>query len=270
MPFFATKFFALCGSECYAQLQVASGAVSLALWRKLGRVFREPAISVKSMTVQSSQISSEKSAQAPHSRGGFYSNVVKRALDIVIVLAALPFLVPFFLVAGLIISLDGGSPFFFQERVGRHGKRFSMWKFRTMVPNAEAQLERHLAENPEARAEWDVKQKLSHDPRCTTFGRVLRRTSLDELPQLINVLTGDMSLVGPRPMLPSQQALYPGHAYYRLRPGVTGSWQVSARNESSFADRAHFDDDYEARVSLATDAGIVARTVGVVLRGTGV
>ncbi len=139
-----------------------------------------------------------------------------------------------------------------------------------MVPDAEAHLERHLAQDEAARKEWDEKQKLSVDPRCTGIGRVLRRSSLDELPQLVNVLTGDMSLVGPRPMMPSQQALYPGHAYYRLRPGMTGSWQVSARNESSFADRAYFDDQYEQSLGFATDANIVRKTFGVVLRGTGV
>lgn len=195
---------------------------------------------------------------------------MKRVIDLTIVLFALPFLLPFLLIAGMLIALDGHSPLFLQERVGMHGKRFKMWKFRTMVPDAEARLEQYLNENAEARAEWQDKQKLSNDPRCTAIGRILRRTSMDELPQLINVLLGDMSLVGPRPMMPSQQALYPGHAYYRLRPGVTGSWQVSARNETSFAARATFDDEYEAKISFATDAGIIARTVGVVLRGTGV
>lgn len=185
-------------------------------------------------------------------------------------MAVLPFLLPFFLIAGLLISLDGHSPFFLQERVGLHGKRFKMWKFRTMVPDAEQHLERYLSKNPEARAEWQEKQKLTDDPRCTPFGRMLRRTSMDELPQLFNVLAGDMSLVGPRPMMPSQQALYPGHAYYRLRPGVTGSWQVSARNESSFAARANFDDSYEANISLLQDIAIATRTIGVVMRGTGV
>ncbi len=185
-------------------------------------------------------------------------------------LVALPVLIPFFIVVSLIIAMDGSSPLFLQERVGMHGKRFKMWKFRTMVPDAEARLKRYLSDNPAARAEWNEKQKLLNDPRCTTIGRILRRTSMDELPQLINVLTGDMSLVGPRPMMPSQQALYPGHAYYRLRPGVTGSWQVSARNETTFADRAKFDDDYEERVSLMADLGLITRTVGVVLRGTGV
>lgn len=195
---------------------------------------------------------------------------MKRVLDIALILAALPFVAPFMLVISAAIFLkDMHSPFFIQERIGRNGKRFRMWKFRTMVPEAEALLDEHLNANDEARLEWDSKQKLSNDPRCTPIGKLLRRTSMDELPQLFNVVKGDMSLVGPRPMMPSQQAIYPGHSYYRLRPGVTGSWQVSARNNARFADRAHFDDEYERRLSFMQDAKIIAKTIGVVFRGTG-
>ncbi|MEM6385426.1 MAG: sugar transferase [Pseudomonadota bacterium] len=201
---------------------------------------------------------------------GLYASGLKRALDFVLVFATLPFLIPFFLIIGALVALDGHSPFFRQERVGQNGKRFYMWKFRTMVPDAEAYLQEYLAENPQASAEWDEKQKLSHDPRITKIGRILRRTSVDELPQLLNVLTGDMSLVWPRPMMPSQQALYPGHAYYRLRPGLTGSWQVSERHTSSFAERATYDDSYESQLTFATDVSILAKTVGVVFRCTGV
>ena len=202
---------------------------------------------------------------------GVYARVFKRVFDIALVVASLPFVAPFLLViTAAIYATDGHSPIFRQERIGRNGKRFNIWKFRTMVPNAEELLEEHLAGNDGARAEWDEKQKLSYDPRCTVIGRVLRRSSLDELPQIMNVLKGDMSLVGPRPMMPSQQALYPGHGYYRLRPGMTGSWQVSARNESSFADRARYDDLYESNLGFARDAFIVCKTFGVVLRGTGV
>ncbi len=204
----------------------------------------------------------------PKSRG-LYVLGLKRVLDFLVVLAALPILVPFFMLVGALIALDGHNPFYSQQRVGMDGKRFRMWKFRTMVPDADIELQRHLAVDPEARAEWESRQKLTDDPRITRFGRILRRTSVDELPQLINVLMGDMSLVGPRPMMPSQQALYPGHAYYRLRPGLTGSWQVSERHKSTFADRAIYDDTYERDLSFATDLGILGRTVGVVLRCTG-
>lgn len=191
-------------------------------------------------------------------------------MDLVLVIVTIPFVAPFLLILALVISLDGHAPFFLQERIGRDGKRFKIWKFRTMVPDAEQKLQQYLAANPDARKEWDSKQKLAADPRCTPIGRLLRRSSMDELPQIVNVLRGEMSIIGPRPMMPSQQALYPGHAYYRLRPGMTGSWQVSARNESEFSARAKFDDLYEAKLSFLGDLLILVRTVGVVLRGTGV
>ena len=204
-------------------------------------------------------------------RRGIYQMGLKRLFDVVLVLLALPFVLPFLAIISLAIFLsDGGSPLFCQERIGKDGRRFQIWKFRSMVVDAEEQLERHLNANPDAKLEWETKQKLSFDPRCTTVGRLLRRSSLDELPQIFNVLNGDMSLVGPRPMLPSQQALYPGQAYYSMRPGMTGAWQVTTRNTSEFSDRAAFDDFYSTRVTLVEDLSILARTVGVVLRGTGV
>ena len=121
----------------------------------------------------------------------------------------------------------------------------------------------------EARREWDQTQKLKYDPRVTALGRFLRKSSLDELPQLWNVFTGDMSLVGPRPMMPNQRDIYPGTAYYDLRPGLTGLWQISDRNNCTFAKRAEFDTEYERCVSLRTDVTILFKTVGAVARGTG-
>ena len=123
--------------------------------------------------------------------------------------------------------------------------------------------------NPEARLEWNSTQKLKADPRITRLGRLLRKTSMDELPQLWNVLIGDMSLVGPRPMMPSQRSLYNGTAYYALRPGITGPWQVSERNEVEFSQRAEFDREYEENVSLLTDLRLLVATTQVVIRGTG-
>jgi exopolysaccharide production protein ExoY len=117
--------------------------------------------------------------------------------------------------------------------------------------------------------EWDVTQKLKHDPRVTRFGQVLRRSSLDELPQLWNVLIGDMSLIGPRPMMTSQVALYPGKAYYSLRPGITGHWQTAGRNSTSFEARADYDTAYERDLCLGNDLRILMRTVTVVLKATG-
>jgi exopolysaccharide production protein ExoY len=202
-------------------------------------------------------------------RRGFYRNGGKRLLDIALVLLAVPAVLPVVVLCALGVMLDGGSPFYAQMRVGRGGGLFKMWKLRTMVTDADRRLRRHLEENAEARTEWEVKQKLANDPRITRFGQILRRLSLDELPQLWNVLCGDMSLVGPRPMMVDQQPLYPGHAYYLLRPGLTGSWQVSDRNATSFAARSSYDDAYEREVTLANDVRIMLATVQVVLRATG-
>ncbi|WP_417205632.1 sugar transferase [Antarctobacter sp.] len=198
-----------------------------------------------------------------------YRDLFKRTLDIAMVLvAALPTLLIVGLVA-LIIARDGHSPFYFQKRLGRNGRSFNIWKLRSMVPDADTRLNDYLAVNPAARAEWDRTQKLRHDPRITRIGRLIRKTSIDELPQLFNVLKGDMSLVGPRPMMPCQRDIYPGTAYYAMRPGITGYWQVSVRNESSFAQRAGFDTAYLEQLSLLNDLRVLFKTVRVVLRGTG-
>lgn len=202
-------------------------------------------------------------------RGGAYRKGFKRLLDITAIVAALPVVVPMVAAMAVLVARDGGRPFYCQVRVGKGGKPFKMWKLRSMVNDADERMESYLAENPEARAEWDSTQKLRQDPRITPMGQFLRKSSLDELPQLWNVLKGDMSLVGPRPMMLNQQAIYPGTAYYRLRPGVTGYWQTAGRNKTTFEARADYDADYEADVSLMTDLRVLARTVGVVLRGTG-
>jgi lipopolysaccharide/colanic/teichoic acid biosynthesis glycosyltransferase len=202
-------------------------------------------------------------------RGGAYRAGLKRALDILAVLAAAPLVLPLVAVLALLVRCDGGPAFYVQMRIGRGGRFYRMWKLRSMVVDADLAMERHLAACPAARAEWDATQKLRHDPRVTTLGRLLRKTSLDELPQLWNVLVGDMSLVGPRPMLPSQRVLYPGRAYFRLRPGITGPWQVTERNATTFAARAGFDAAYERDLSFATDTRLLFATVRVVLRATG-
>ena len=198
-----------------------------------------------------------------------YRDGLKRLMDICIIVLTASVTVTIIFVLALIVALHGQSPFYSQDRVGRGGRVYTMWKLRSMVNNADQALEAHLAADPAARAEWDLTQKLKNDPRITRVGRLLRKSSLDELPQLWNVFRGDMSLVGPRPMMPQQSSLYPGQAYYRLRPGITGMWQVSARNESSFAERAGFDADYDREISLRTDLGLLLATVRVVLRGTG-
>ncbi len=202
-------------------------------------------------------------------RSGLYRNAVKRMLDVTAVAVAVPLVVPVVLAVAVVVSRDGGSPFYSQMRVGKNGKRFRMWKLRSMVPDADERMAAHLEADPKARQEWELTQKLRNDPRITRIGRLIRKTSLDELPQLWNVLKGDMSLVGPRPMMTCQEALYPGTAYYLLRPGCTGYWQTSARNETTFEARAEFDAAYEAELSLWTDVKVLLKTVGVILRGTG-
>lgn len=202
-------------------------------------------------------------------RGGVYFAVGKRLLDLVLVIAAAPFWVPIVAILAAFVARDGGKALYKQYRVGKGGRIFTMWKLRSMVANADQTLETYLDQNADARAEWDKTQKLRDDPRVTLFGRILRKTSLDELPQLWNVLKGDMSLVGPRPMMLEQRAIYPGLAYYRLRPGITGNWQITDRNKSTFVARAEFDREYASKLSLGGDLGILAKTVGVVLKGTG-
>lgn len=199
----------------------------------------------------------------------FYRNLGKRTLDLVLCVLIAPFALLLVGIFALLVIRDGGNAFYSQLRVGQGGRTYRMWKLRSMVPNADEMLEAHLAQNAAARAEWNNHQKLKTDPRITPLGSFLRRASIDELPQLLNVVKGDMSLVGPRPMMLSQQALYPGQDYYDLRPGITGSWQVSDRNQSSFADRALFDTDYNRKVSLAEDLRILFATVRVVLKATG-
>ncbi len=199
-----------------------------------------------------------------------YRRAGKRALDLTLVLLFLPIVLLVILLLAAMVARDGGNPFYSQMRVGRGGRQFRFWKLRTMVADADAALARHLETNPQAAREWAETQKLRHDPRITATGHFLRASSLDELPQLFNVLTGDMTLVGPRPMMPSQRELYPGRDYFDLQPGLTGLWQVSARNESTFAARAMFDDTYNAEMSLALDLKILAQTVIVVLRRTGI
>lgn len=214
------------------------------------------------------QIKAAKSEQGLHG-SAIYRHGAKRGLDIALVLLTLPVTLPILLAMMCLVAFDGHTPLYRQKRLGRGGRVFRMVKIRTMVPGADALLEDHLRNNPEARREWDETQKLKCDPRITRIGWSLRKSSLDELPQLWNVLTGDMSLVGPRPMMVNQETLYPGKAYYELRPGITGPWQVSERNDTSFADRAGFDSCYLASLSLSQDVAILMRTVNVVLRGTG-
>lgn len=196
---------------------------------------------------------------------------LKRAFDVAASGAALVVLSPLFALFARLIRRDGGPALFSQPRVGRDGTVFECLKFRTMVVDAETRLAELLARDPAKAAEWETYQKLADDPRITRTGRFLRATSLDELPQLINVLKGEMSLVGPRPMTVEQRQLYGARleSYVRMRPGLTGMWQVNGRNTTSFAERARLDDWYARNWSLWRDAVILVRTVREVLLSGG-
>jgi len=195
----------------------------------------------------------------------------KRLFDVAASGLALIMLSPLLGLIVWAVRRDGGPALFVQPRVGRGGQVFGCLKFRTMAVDAEARLQAVLDADPVRAAEWAAYQKLSDDPRVTPAGRILRRTSLDELAQLINVLRGEMSLVGPRPMTVDQQAQYGAalESYVRMRPGITGLWQVNGRNSTTFEERARLDDWYARNWSLWRDLVIVFRTVREVAGGSG-
>jgi exopolysaccharide production protein ExoY len=204
--------------------------------------------------------------------GGRFGGPLKRAADALIAVLALIIMAPLMVVIAAAVKLqDDGPALFVQTRVGRDGATFPMLKFRSMVVDAPVLLSRLLEEDPAAASEWAEKQKLARDPRVTPLGRLLRSTSLDELPQFVNVLLGQMSVVGPRPILPEQAASYgEGFALYcTARPGITGLWQVAGRSDTSFARRAEIDQAYLSEWSLMTDLALILRTVGVVTGGGG-
>lgn len=196
----------------------------------------------------------------------------KRSLDISVAGTALFLLLPLLLLLGLLVwAGDGKAPIFRHMRIGRKGRRFGCLKFRSMVPDGEAVLRAHLAANPAAQAEWDETHKLTNDPRVTPLGLVLRKTSLDELPQLVNVLLGEMSLVGPRPIVQAEVERY-GSAFatcFSVTPGVTGLWQVSGRSDCSYAERVALDLDYATHWGLGRDIAIMLRTIPAVLAQRG-
>lgn len=197
--------------------------------------------------------------------------MVKRLFDIAVSGSALIVVSPLMLAVAYLTKRDGGPVFFGHQRVGKNGKPFYCLKFRSMIVNSKEVLEKHLAENPEARAEWDADQKLKNDPRITKVGQFLRSTSLDELPQLINVLRGEMSLVGPRPIVTAEVSKYDHDIahYYRVSPGITGLWQVSGRNDVSYAQRVAMDSWYVRNWSLWHDIAILCKTLPALLKQSG-
>ncbi len=197
---------------------------------------------------------------------------IKRILDLTLIIIGAPLWLPCMVAIAVAIKLDSKGPAFFsQRRPGLGGKEFQIVKFRTMVNGAHDALKSCLDETPEHRKEWTRTGKLRHDPRVTLVGRFLRRTSLDELPQLWNVIRGDMSLVGPRPILYEQQEGYRNGwtLYMRVRPGITGAWQVSGRNDLTIAQRIHLDTYYVRNWSIWLDIYYLSRTASTVLRARG-
>ncbi|WEX11964.1 sugar transferase [Chelativorans sp. AA-79] len=198
--------------------------------------------------------------------------VLKRGFDVVGAACGLILLSPLFLLVAALVKLsDGGTVFYGHPRIGRGGRSFRCLKFRTMRQDGDLVLAAYLCDNPQARAEWETTCKLKHDPRVTRVGAVLRKLSLDELPQILNILAGDMSIVGPRPVVQEELERYGNAAvfYLKSRPGLTGLWQVSGRNDVSYATRVAFDRHYVETWSLAQDIRIIAKTVPAVCLSRG-
>jgi exopolysaccharide production protein ExoY len=223
-------------------------------------------VPVRRKVVSSSVVSRGRAPSSPVG-GGF-----KRMLDASVALSCIVFFLPLFVMVALIIRMSSPGPVFYGHvRIGHGGRAFRCWKFRTMVVDGDTVLERHLATVPGARAEWEANRKLRDDPRVTRIGQVLRDYSVDELPQLFNVLFGDMSIVGPRPVVQDELDRYgpAAAAYLAARPGITGLWQTSGRSDTSYERRVELDARYVTEWSLWLDCLIMARTVPVVLGARG-
>lgn len=199
------------------------------------------------------------------------SRFIKRTADIVLSILGLVFLSPLFLYLSWKIRKDGGQAIYGHQRIGRNGKPFSCLKFRTMVINSDEILQNLFKNEPLAKAEWEKDFKLKDDPRITPLGNFLRRSSLDELPQLWNVLKGEMSLVGPRPIVAEELSRYDEDVdyYFMAKPGMTGLWQVSGRNDVDYQKRVYLDAWYVKNWSLWNDLVILCKTISVVIRRSG-
>ena len=197
--------------------------------------------------------------------------LVKLVLDVVLAALAVLFMLPVFLVIAVAVSADGGPILFAHPRIGRGGRTFRCLKFRSMRVGGDKLLAELLENDPAEAMEWAVNRKLRHDPRVTPLGRFLRRSSLDELPQLFNIIRMEMSLVGPRPIVQQELPRYGASVgkYCEFRPGLTGLWQVSGRSDTSFSERVKFDARYAETWSLGADFVILAKTIPAVLWGAG-
>lgn len=202
----------------------------------------------------------------------FGYRVVKPLLDLLIVFLTLPIALPLgILVAAAIRLSSRGSVLYRHRRIGQFQQPVYVWKFRTMYENGAEILDRHLARNPEAREEWIRTHKLRDDPRVTPIGRMLRKTSLDEIPQLLNVLAGDMSISGPRPIVDEERARYGKYfqTYTYALPGITGLWQVSGRCDVDYPERVQMDVQYVEQWNLGMELKILLKTVLVILHSKG-
>ncbi|HEY0124219.1 MAG TPA: sugar transferase [Rhizobium sp.] len=198
--------------------------------------------------------------------------ILKRAFDVTTALLALILISPLFLMLMLLVKLSDRGPIFYgHRRIGHNGKSFRCMKFRTMVVDGDRVLQAYLQANPRAMDEWRATRKLQNDPRVTLIGAVLRKLSLDELPQLLNIIRGEMSVVGPRPVVEDELERYETSAIYYLqsRPGLTGLWQVSGRNDVSYESRVAFDTHYVKNWSLSSDMMIIAKTIPAVCLSRG-
>jgi exopolysaccharide production protein ExoY len=203
---------------------------------------------------------------------GVKSADFQRPIDVVMVLVAVVILLPaLVIIAAIIWAYDRGPVFYGHTRIGWQGKTFRCWKFRSMAVDGDRILKEYIERNPEARAEWANDRKLRKDPRITPIGRFIRASSLDELPQLWNVLIGEMSLVGPRPIVADEAPKYGSAfaAYISCRPGITGLWQVSGRNDVSYDTRVALDLQYAETRSVLLNFSIIFRTIPAVLSRRG-
>lgn len=202
----------------------------------------------------------------------FRYRVIKRCIDVVLIFLSAPLILLAVALVALLVKISSPGPVFYSHRrIRKNGAFFSMWKFRTMCVNSTEVLEEYLAKHPKARAEWKKTHKLKDDPRITPIGSFLRRYSIDELPQLWNVLTGHMSLVGPRPIVAAEVEKYGDsfECYCRVKPGLTGLWQVSGRSELTYDERVALDCDYVNRWTLRRDLRILTKTFRAVLKQDG-
>lgn len=195
--------------------------------------------------------------------------LLKRIMDLAIAITSLALAAPVMIVVALLVRITAGGPAVFSHsRVGFGGKSFNCYKFRSMVANSEEVLQAYLQANPEAAVEWEQTHKIRNDPRVTFLGRMLRKSSLDELPQLFNIIRGDMSCVGPRPIVTDELRRYGDHVgdYLRTRPGLTGLWQVTGRSSTDYANRVALDSQYVRQWSIWLDIVILIRTIFAVMR----